>query len=74
MDRYYDDFHCYCEDCGREISREEYQENMGFCDICFDYHEENGLFGFDTDNEYLDNYYNEENFGAFSFQEVNYGK
>lgn len=67
MDRYYDDFHCYCEDCGREISREEYQENMGFCDICFDYHEENSDSCFDSDNRYLDNYYNKETHGSFSF-------
>lgn len=65
MNRYYDDFHCYCEDCGREISREEYQENMGFCDICFDYHEENDWYLDHLDN--YDNYYNEETYGPFSF-------
>ena len=55
MNRYYDDFHCYCEDCGREISREEYQENMGLCDICFDYHEENYM-----NSDYHDNYFNDD--------------
>ena len=52
---YSDSKRYFCEDCGREISSEEYQENMGYCNACYDWHEEN-----DVNDDYHNNYFNEE--------------
>lgn len=50
---YSDGKHYFCEDCGREISSEEYQENMGYCNVCYDWHEENADGHFNSDNWYF---------------------